>query len=420
MTLIQDAELGKCELVEKVANQEKLDYEKICKKIIAGKIVIPFNPIHYPEVLGIGESLSVKVNVNVGTSPDYTNIDEELQKVNIAVKYGTNTIMDLSIGGNINEIRKKIIQRVKIPVGTVPIYQACLEAIKKYGSVGDMNEDILFNAIEEHAKDGVDFMTLHCGVTKECIEKLKLFKRTTGIVSRGGAFIACWMLKNNLENPLYKNFDYILEIAKKYDITLSLGDGLRPGCIKDSSDVIQFQELLVLSELVKRSRNAKVQAMVEGPGHLLLSDIEANIKLEKSICHGAPFYVLGPIVTDIAPGYDHIVGAIGGALAGYYGADFLCYVTPGEHLALPTIEDVKEGLMVSKIAAHVANICKGINIEKDYEMALARWNLDWNKQFKLAIDKEKAEKYRTRRPPSTATCSMCGDLCAMKIIKEVT
>ena len=283
----------------------------------------------------------------------------------------------------------------------------------------DMTEDQIFNAIEKHAKDGVDFMTVHCGVTQESVERLKRQRRITDVVSRGGAFLMGWILHNESENPLYSNYDYLLELAQKYDFTLSLGDGLRPGSIADATDRPQLQELIILGELVERARNAGVQAMVEGPGHIPLDQIEANIKIQKTTCHDAPFYVLGPLVIDIAPGYDHIVGAIGGALAAYHGADFLCYVTPSEHLALPSPEDVRNGTIASKIAAHAADVAHGIDTHQDLAVARARKELDWGSQFKYTLDPEKAIEYRTKRKSiEKDVCSMCGDLCAIKIVKD--
>ncbi|MEW6069194.1 MAG: phosphomethylpyrimidine synthase ThiC [Candidatus Thermoplasmatota archaeon] len=404
--------------LKEIAKVENLEYERVCRGFERGSIVVPFNPIHSPKPLGIGERLRVKINTNIGTSPDYANLKEELEKARVAVEYKTDTLMDLSIGGDIDLVRRKILKNVNIPVGTVPIYQAGIEFAKS-SSVVNMTEDSMFNAIEKHAKDGVDFMTIHCGVTKESIDKLRKQKRVTGVVSRGGAFLLAWILHNRKENPLYKNYDYLLELAKKYNFTISLGDALRPGCIADASDKPQIQELIIIGELVERAREKGVQAIVEGPGHIPLNQIEANVRMEKTICKGAPFYVLGPLVTDIAPGYDHLVGAIGGALAAYYGADFLCYVTPGEHLALPTVDDVKEGVIASRIAAHIADLARGKNYEFDLEMAKARFALNWKKQFELAIDTKKAKEYRKKRKPLYGeTCSMCGKYCAMKIVRE--
>lgn len=404
--------------MEAVTKAEGKPVEFLLRSIAAGRLIIPRNAKRENvSVRGIGEGLRTKINANIGTSPDYINIDEEVEKAKIAVRYGADTVMDLSIGGDIDEVRKRILRAVNVPVGTVPIYQAGIEAAKRDGIVG-MSSDDIFNAIRRHAEDGVDFVTVHCGVTKVAIEALKRSGRLLEVVSRGGSFLAAWIIHNDEENPLYREFDYLLELAREFDLTLSLGDGMRPGCLADASDMAQFQELLTLGELVERAWANDVQVMVEGPGHLPLDHIEANVKLEKTICKGAPFYVLGPIVTDIAPGYDHLVGAIGGAIAAWAGADYLCYVSPAEHLCLPSIEEVKEGVVATKIAAHVADIVKGIDLERDDEMARARSALDWTKQFELAIDPEKARELRRRRPPTIdpKVCTMCGKFCAIKMV----
>ncbi|MEM1581834.1 MAG: phosphomethylpyrimidine synthase ThiC [Candidatus Bathyarchaeia archaeon] len=394
----------------------------IRRRVAEGTVIIARN-VQRENIrpIGIGKNLRIKVNANIGTSPDVCDLNLEIDKAKVAIKYGADTIMDLSTSGDLDEIRRTILKSVNVPVGTVPIYQAAIEAAKKRGSIVHMTEDDIFNVIEKHARDGVDFMTVHCGVTRETVKKIAKQQRLMGIVSRGGTFLASWILHNNEENPLYKSFDYLLEIAAKYDFTLSLGDGLRPGCIFDSTDYFQVQELLTIGELVKRAREIGVQAMVEGPGHLPLNHIETNIKLAKSICKDAPFYVLGPVVTEIAPGYDHIVSAIGGALAGLAGADFLCYVTPAEHLGLPSLEDVKEGVIAAKIAAHAADIARlGSRVTaRDLEMANARVNLDWKRQIENAIDPEKAMKIRGRiKLKSPEACSMCSEYCAIKILKE--
>jgi len=404
--------------LREVAKNEGLDFDKLLRGIFSGRIVVPWNPIHSPRVVAIGEGTSVKINVNIGTSPDHVDLKEEIDKARVAVIYGADTIMDLSTGGDIDKIREKIVKSIGVPLGTVPIYQAGVECAKK-GSVVDMTEDDIFNGIEKHAKMGVDFMTVHCGVTKQSVERLKKSSRITGIVSRGGSFLSSWIEHNQKENPLYSNYDYLLELARKYEFCLSLGDGLRPGSIADATDRAQVEETIILGELVERARENGVQAMVEGPGHVPLNQIEANIRIEKTLCKGAPFYVLGPLVTDIAPGYDHIVGAIGGALAAYYGADFLCYVTPSEHLSLPTLEDVIEGTVASKIAAHAADIARGRGLEWDIAMSYARKERNWEEQFKLCLDPIKARAYRDRRAPAKEdTCSMCGELCAMRIGEE--
>jgi len=405
-----------------VAHDEGEKPEKICKRVANGTVVILKNAKREnTHPIGIGEGLKVKVNANIGTSMDLSDVNLEIEKAHIAIKYGADTIMDLSTNGNLDEIRRKILKAVTVPVGTVPIYQAAIEARQKKGAIINMTEDDIFNVIEKHAKDGVDFMTVHCGITSQSVKHILKQPRLMGIVSRGGTFLATWILHHEKENPLYQNFDYLLEIAKKYDVTLSLGDALRPGCIFDASDTPQIQELLTLGELTEKARKANIQTMIEGPGHLPLNHIEANITLEKSICKGAPFYVLGPIVTEIAPGYDHIVGAIGGAFAAIAGADFLCYLTPAEHLGLPSIEDVREGVIATKIAAHSVNIVRlGEKArERDYAMAKARAELNWKKQIENALDPEKAKAVRGRlKLKSPEACSMCSEYCAIKILKE--
>lgn len=419
MTLMKETQKTITEVIRKVSEAEGVDAEKLRKKVAEGRVTIPFNPIHSPEPLGVGEGLNVKVNANIGTSPDHADMDEEIEKAKVALKYGSDAVMDLSIGGDLDEIRKKLLEVVNKPFGTVPIYQAGIEAIKKRGAVVDMTEDDMFKAFEKHAKDGVDFVVAHCGITLESVNRLKNQNRIVDLVSRGGSFHTAWILHNEKENPIYKNYDYLLEIAQRYDLTLSLGDGMRSGCIYDANDRAKMQELLIIGELVERAREKRVSTIVEGPGHVPLNLIESNIQIMKSATKNAPYYVLGPLVTDIAPGYDHIVGAIGGAIAGYAGADFLCYVTPSEHLSLPTVEDVKEGVIAARIAAHSADLARGLGWDMDIEMAKARRDLDWNKMFKLVIDPEKAKGYRDlRKPTHEEFCSMCGDLCAIKLPKK--
>ncbi len=404
-----------------VAEKEGLDPELIRQGVAEGTIVIPANPNHKNlDPCGIGKGLRTKVNANIGTSTDYGDIETELEKLRAAIEAKSDTVMDLSTGGDIPSIRRAIIANSPLPVGTVPIYQAGIEAIAKHGAIVKMTPDEIFNVIEEHARDGVDFMTVHCGVTQKAIARLKEEGRTTNIVSRGGAFLTGWSLYNGKENPLYEQYDRLLEIAREYDVTLSLGDGLRPGSLADASDRAQFEELLTIGELVERAREAGVQVMVEGPGHLPLDQIEANVQLEKRICKGAPFYVLGPLVTDIAPGYDHITAAIGGAIAAAAGTDYLCYVTPSEHLALPSAEDVREGVIGARIAAHAGDIIKGIKGAWDWdkEMSQARERLDWETQIKLAIDPKKAAEIRSRQPTAGAGCSMCGEFCALALVSK--
>lgn len=406
--------------IEGVSKAEGIEPAKLAKLVKEGKVVIPSNPRHKGlRPCGIGEGLRVKVNANIGTSRDYVDLDEELEKLRVAVRYGADAVMDLSTGGDIGKIRRAILRRSRVPVGTVPIYEAACASSAKGGFTG-MSSDDIFRAIEQHAKDGVDFMTVHCGVTTQTVASLKKHERVTGVVSRGGAILIAWMRENGLENPLYEDYDHLLDLAREYQFVLSLGDGLRPGSVRDATDVPQLHELLVLSKLVERARKAGVQAMVEGPGHVPLNQIEANVRVEKVLCRGAPFYVLGPLVCDVGAGYDHIAGAIGGALAAYYGADFLCYVTPAEHLSLPTVDDVREGVVASKIAAHAADLARGRNIEWDLEMSRARKAFDWQRMFSLSVDPERARERRARRgSKSPRVCSMCGDLCAMRIVDDL-
>lgn len=405
----------------KVADREGVKADLIRQKIADGTIVIPANPKHENlEPRGIGKGLATKVNANIGTSSDISAVEVELQKLAAAVEAGADAVMDLSTGGDISAIRRTIIASCPVPLGTVPVYQAAIKAIKTRGAIVKMTADDLFEAIEEHARDGVDFVTVHCGVTSRVLETLDNNPRVAGIVSRGGSFLAGWVKFNRQENPLYEQYDRLLEIARRYDVTLSLGDGMRPGCTADATDSAQIAELMVLGELVSRARQAGVQVMVEGPGHLPLDHIEANIKLEKELCHEAPFYVLGPLVTDIAAGYDHITGAIGGAIAAMAGADFLCYVTPSEHLALPDAEDVRNGVIASRIAAHAADMVKGVAgaREKDLAMSRARKKLDWETQRNCALDPVHFDEVRKRSVTTGEACTMCGDFCAMKLASE--
>jgi phosphomethylpyrimidine synthase len=409
-------------LVRKVAQAENVALDVLTKGILDGKIVITKNEKRdNVKPTGIGYPLTTKVNANVGTSTDKPDIAFELEKAVLAEKAGADAIMDLSTGGDVSKIRKEILARTTIPLGTVPIYQAAIEAAFEEGGIVNMTEKKIFEVIEEQAEDGVDFMTLHCGVTSATFDRLKDEGRIMDVVSRGGTLLLTWMLKNEKENPLYTNFNRILDIASDYDITLSLGDGFRPGAIEDSSDRAQFHELSILGELTKRARMRDVQVIIEGPGHVPINEIEMNVKMEKKICHGAPFYVLGPLVTDVAPGYDHIVSAIGGAVASSYGADFLCYVTPSEHLGIPDLEDVEEGVIASRIAAHAGDIAKGISgaREWDREISLARKRMDWERQFELVIDPKKAKNVRNKQAPKDKeVCSMCGDFCSIKLLND--
>jgi len=405
-----------------VANSENIDESFILNKIKEGKLVIPANINHKNlKPKGIGEGLTTKVNVNLGSSKDKEDFEFELKKLEVAIKYGADAVMDLSTGENLGELRKLIIERSPIPVGTVPVYEAAILASRKYSFLGKMTKEMLFETIEKHCEDGVDFITVHCGVTQKSIEKIKKEGRLLNVVSRGGSFLVEWMIFNNKENPLFEYYDELLKIAKKYDVTLSLGDGLRPGCLKDATDRGQIYELITLGELTQIAWENGVQVMIEGPGHVPIDEIEMNIKLEKSLCHSAPFYVLGPVVTDIAPGYDHITAAIGGAIAAWHGADFLCYVTPAEHLRLPDINDVKEGLIATKIAAHAGDIGKKVKgaIDKDILMSIARRELNWKKQIELSLDPDKAKKYReSLLSKDEDACSMCGEFCAVKKVRE--
>lgn len=404
-----------------VAQQESVRPEMVGQYVAEGKIVIPSNINHTSLIArGIGEELSVKVNANIGTSSEYGNMDSELEKLLTATRFGADAIMDLSTGGDISAIRQSIVAASTLAVGTVPIYQTGIEAIERHGAIVNMSVDEIFSVIEQQAKDGVDFMTVHCGVTRAAIARLKHQKRLTDIVSRGGAFLIGWMLYNDRENPLYEYFDRLLDIAVKFDVTLSLGDGMRPGSIADATDRAQVEELITLGELVEQAREAGVQAMVEGPGHLPLNQIATNVQLEKSLCHGAPFYVLGPLVTDIGAGYDHITAAIGGAIAAASGADFLCYVTPTEHLSLPDVEDVKIGVIASRIAAHAADIVKGTKraSEWDRKMSMARKNLDWELQAELSLDPERVKSVHGKYGSGGPACSMCGKYCAMALVEK--
>ncbi len=422
MTQIRDIKKGTLTpSLQKVAADERISESSLLELVASGKVIIPHNPRHTGvRPVGIGQKLRTKVNVNLGTSADFPELEPELEKLRISLDYETDTVMDLSTGGDIRAIRREILKHCSVPLGTVPIYQAALEAISRRGTIVDMTEDDLFAAIEAQAEEGVDFMTVHCGLTLRAIERLKSQGRVADIVSRGGAFHLAWMIHNQRENPLFKDYNRLLELARKYDFTLSLGDGLRPGSVVDATDRPQIEELLTLGELVKRAWEADVQVMVEGPGHVPLDQIEMNIKLQKRVCHEAPFYVLGPLVTDIAPGYDHIVGAIGGALAAAAGADFLCYVTPAEHLGLPSPDDVRDGLIASRIAAHAADIVKGIPgaLERDLKLSRARKKLDWAEQRKYVLDPAKFDRVRGQRKTKSEACSMCGEYCAMRIVSE--
>ncbi len=425
MTQLEIARENKIsEEMEICAGQEGVDPEFIRKGVEDGNIVVVRNSKHTSILpLAIGRGLKTKVNANIGTSKDRSDLDVELKKVKVCVAAKADTIMDLSTGGDIRAIRKAIISQSSLIIGTVPIYQAAARMLNSKRAIVEMSADDMFDVIEEHGEDGVDFITVHCGVTKRSVGCIEEEGRRLGIVSRGGTFLSKWMEYNGKENPLYEQYDRLLEIVRPYDMVLSLGDGLRPGCIVDATDSGQVQELIILGELTKRARDFGVQVMIEGPGHVPIKEIQANVELEKSLCHGAPFYVLGPLPTDIAPGYDHITAAIGGAIAGSAGADFLCYVTPAEHLRLPTLDDVKEGIIASRIAAHIADIAKGVHgaLEKDLRMAQYRDEFNWTGQIEISIDPERTEAFLEKSESAGEEgCTMCGEFCAIKLgkIKE--
>ncbi|HWR40930.1 MAG TPA: phosphomethylpyrimidine synthase ThiC [Patescibacteria group bacterium] len=403
-----------------VARKESMDAEKLRQLIAAGKVVIPANKNHVnldPE--GVGEGLRTKINVNLGVSKDCCDLDLEMEKVCKAVELKAEAIMDLSCYGKTREFRRRILETAPVMLGTVPMYDAVGLLDKE---LKDITADEFFRVVETHAEDGVDFMTIHCGINRATAERVKKNKRLTNIVSRGGSLLFAWMELNGRENPFFEQYDRLLDICARYDVTISLGDACRPGSINDSTDASQIEELIVLGELTKRAWEKNVQVMIEGPGHMALNEITANMLLEKRLCHGAPFYVLGPLVTDIAPGYDHITSAIGGAIAAANGADFLCYVTPAEHLRLPTLDDMKEGIIATRIAAHAADIAKGIPGARnwDNQMSEARANSDFPRMIELAIDPEKAQRYRDEsQPESEDTCTMCGKMCSMKNMKKI-
>jgi phosphomethylpyrimidine synthase len=423
MTQLEKARKGIITQEMKIATKEEMvTPEYIRRGIVEGTIVICRNIKHATiKPLAIGKGLRTKVNANIGTSKDHVDLNLELKKLKVAVAAGADAVMDLSTGGNLAAIRKKIMKQSTVAIGTVPIYQAAVKILQEKKAISEMTAEDMFEVIEENGRDGVDFITVHCGVTRVSVAAVEGQGRVLGIVSRGGAMTANWMYCNKRENPLYEEYDRLLEIARRYDMVLSLGDGLRPGSIEDATDQGQLQELIILGQLAARARAAGVQVMIEGPGHVPITEIEANIKLQKKICQGAPFYVLGPLPTDIAPGYDHITSAIGGAIAGAAGADFLCYVTPAEHLRLPTLTDVREGVIAARIAAHIADIAKNISgaRERDRKMSQCRNNFDWQGQVDLSIDPEKTvsllEKSKSAHDEG---CTMCGEFCAIKLGKK--
>ena len=401
-----------------VAEAEEINAEKLRRLVAAGRVVIPRNICLRASPVGIGECMRTRINANVGTSADFANVADEVEKARVAVRHGADAVMDLSTGGDPDAVLNGVLKAVNAPVGTVPIYRAVCSGTP----LPDVTSDDLFNAVRNHAERGVDFITIHAGVNRHVVDCLIESDRIMNVVSRGGALTIAWMQIHNSENPFYAEYDYLLEIAREHDVTLSLGDGMRPGCIADASDPAMFAEVITLGRLVKRARAAGVQCMVEGPGHIPMDQIEHGVRTTKQICDFAPLYLLGPIVTDLAPGYDHITGAIGGAIAGMHGADFLCMITPAEHLALPTSNDIKEGTIITKIAAHAADLVKpGVRnraLAQDHAMALARKHLDWNTQFKCAIDGERAKSIHEARQSSGDACSMCGELCAIEVMKR--
>ena len=415
MTLMEEAIGGRVpRVIDLAAEREGIEPARLARLLAAGRVVIPRNVRREIEPMGVGELLTTKVNVNVGTSQALDSPETEVEKALAAVEAGADTVMDLSTGGDLDLVRRKILDSVNVPVGSVPIYNA---AVKK-----DLTSQGLFDALEKHAKDGVDFVTVHVGVNKVSLERLKQDPRIMGVVSRGGSLTMKYIAETGQENPYYEEYDYLLEMAREYELTLSLGDGLRPGCIEDASDRAKYMEFIMLGELVKRARAAGVQAMVEGPGHVPADEIETSVKAMKHLTDGAPLYLLGPLVTDIAPGYDHITAAMGGVIAGMAGADFLCATTPSEHLDLPTKEDVIEGTYVTRVAAHAADLTRPGVRERarawDLRMAKARSELDWEGQFNAAINPARARQIRHRRGVDTDTCTMCSELCAIRLAKE--
>ena len=406
--------------MEEVLENESISQVDLMERLARGHIVIPANRNHLNlAAAGIGAGLKTKINVNLGVSRDVCSFDAEMNKAKLALKYKADAVMDLSVSGDTEGFRKKLVEEIPVMIGTVPIYDTLTRTGKP---TKEITIEDWFKTVEIHARNGIDFITIHAGLTRKCIVSLRTNRRLCGIVSRGGAILFEWMEKTGNENPFYEYFDRLLDICEAYDVCISLGDGLRPGAIKDSTDAPQIEELITLGELTRQAWKRNVQVMIEGPGHVPLHEIEMNMKLQKKLCHNAPFYVLGPLVTDIAPGYDHITSAIGEALAAMHGADFLCYVTPAEHLRLPSADDVKEGIMASRIAAHAGDLAKGItNADTlDHKMSRARGKLDWEGQFESAIDPEKARAYRKSSEPSEKeVCTMCGDFCAMKRVEDL-
>ena len=419
MTQLAQAKRGIItEEMRQVAEEEHLEPEVVAEGVAKGSIVIPKNINRKFNPRGIGKGLKTKVNANFGTSEVHNLVEEELEKLKAAVEAKVDSVMDLSTGGDLDAIRQEILKHSPVMVGTVPIYQVMVEFACRGEPYDEITPDDIFSVIEKHAQQGVDFITVHCGVTRDSVERLEKEGRIGGVVSRGGAFLIRWMERHDRENPLYQDFGQLVEIARNYDVTLSLGDGLRPGAIADATDRCQVQELVTLGELARYAFDQNVQVMIEGPGHIPLDQIVLNVQLEKALCRGAPFYVLGPLPTDIAPGYDHITAAIGGAIAAAAGADFLCYVTPAEHLRLPTVEDVREGVIAARIAAHCGDVVKGVKgaRELDEEMSKKRKALDWEGMYKMAVDPERAREMRRQSETYIEkVCSMCGKFCSIKM-----
>lgn len=422
MTQIEAAQKGiVTRQIEEVARDENRNADFIMEGLITGRIVIPKNINHSIKAMGVGKGLRTKVNANIGTSSDIIDLNSELLKVKAAIEAKADSVMDLSTGGDLDLFRREILSKSNIVVGNVPIYQAAVEIATKEGSIIHLTKDYLLKTIEKQAQDGIDYMTLHCGVTQSSLERLIKQSRIEDVVSRGGSFLSVWMLYHEKENPLYEFFDDVLEIIKKYDVTISLGDGFRPGAIADATDRAQIEELIILGELHKRALEAGVQSMIEGPGHVPIDQIITNAKIEEAVCEGAPFYVLGPVVTDVAPGYDHITSAIGGALMASYGADMLCYVTKAEHVRLPEPEDVREGVIVTRIAAHAADVAKKIPGAVDWDLAMskARKALNWEKMIELSIDPDYVREQRqSSLPQDQDVCTMCGKFCAIRLLNK--
>lgn len=425
MTRVQQAKAGIItDEIKRASTLEGINPEKLCSLIADGTVVLVKNRLRSIEPLLIGPPTRIKINANIGTSSSHARIEDEIEKMKVAIHHGADALMDLSTSGDLAAIRTEILKESSVAVGTVPLYEMAMRARENGKSVLEITADDMFAVIEEHCKQGIDFLTLHCGVNMQTVSRFKEVKRLAGATSRGGTIIMEWIHCNGKENPLYEQYDRLLDLLAEYDVAVSLGDGFRPGALYDATDRVQIEELIVLGDLVKRARERNVGVFVEGPGHVPLNQVAANIQIEKTLCENAPFYVLGPLVTDISPGYDHISAAIGGAVAGMAGADFLCYVTPAEHLRLPSLDDVREGVIASKIAAHAADIARGNPhaIEWDNSISRAKVDLDWERMLSLCVDPEKARIYRQSLPPSddSSLCSMCGEFCAIRRSKTIT